>query len=275
MPSPSSLDQLALAVVSALSRAVAECERALPTTRRPVDVGAAEARLGAGIPALHGERLLGEPPAAGAALLADVRRVADALASLGEPVAAAAGTVAGALGAPRAGVDLDGLAADALAGEWDSARTLAPRLDVDEDALVTVLDYAARAPLRAAAAALRPLLARRAWARGTCPACGAPPLLAELRGKDRLRVLRCARCDASWEFPRGACPSCGERDHRKLTALHGEGEESYRRADCCDTCHGYVKAVATLDAYTPEALLRTDLETAALDWAAVERGYHR
>ena len=273
MPQPS-LDQLATSIIAALSRAVAEGVRALPP-RGAIDREIVDARLDAGIPALHGEPLLGGPGEAGAALLEGVRRVADALASLGEPVAGAAAAVADALGDRRAGVDLAALAADALAGDWESARAVAARLDVDEDALVTVLDYATRAPLRAAAASVRPALERRATARGHCPACGAPPLLAELRGKDRVRVLRCARCDTSWEFPRVACPACGERDHRKLTALHADGEDGFRRADCCESCHSYVKAIATLDPLSPEALLEKDLETVGLDWVAVDRGYHR
>lgn len=268
-----SLDKLAVTIVAALSRAVAEGTRDLAP--QVADVEIVEARLAAGLPALLGEPLLGGPGEAGAALLEGARRVARALASVGEPVAGAAGAVAGALGDARAGVDLDALAADALAGDWESARAVAARLDVDDDALVTVLDYATRAPLRAAAASLRPLLARRAATRGHCPACGAPPLLAELRGKDRVRVLRCARCDSSWEFPRVACPACGERDHGKLTALHAEGEDSFRRADCCESCRTYVKAIATLDPFTAEALLEKDIESVALDWVAVDRGYHR
>lgn len=272
--SAGSLDKVALAIVSALSRAVAEGVRALPS-RPALDAAIVEARRDAGIPALHGEPLLGGPGEAGAALLEGARRVAAALASSGEPAAGAAAAVSEALGGRRAGVDLDALAADALAGDWESVGAVAARLDVDEDALVTVLDYATRAPLRVAAAALPPTQARPAAASGRCPACGAPPLLAELRGRDRVRTLRCARCDTSWEFPRVACPACGERDHEKLTALHADGEESFRRADCCDSCRGYLKAIATLDPLSPEALLEKDLETVRLDWVAVDRGYHR
>jgi hypothetical protein len=36
-----------------------------------------------------------------------------------------------------------------------------------------------------------------------------------------------------------------------------------------------VKAIATLDPLSPEALLEKDLETVGLDWVAVDRGYHR
>jgi FdhE protein len=261
-------------VVAALGRAAADGERALAAAPAvALDDAVLEARLAAGIPALRGEAALLD----GRALLDGVRRVADALGAVGEPAAGAARAVVAALeGAGRAGVDLDALAVCALAGEWDDARAAATRLDVDDDALVTLLDHAARPALRRAAAAGRPALARsRAWSRGTCPMCGAPPLLAELRGKERMRTLRCGRCAVAWEFARVACPACGERDHHKLSALHGEGEADFRRADCCDTCRVYVKAVATLDPLSPDALLETDLATAALDWAAAERGYHR
>jgi FdhE protein len=218
-----------------------------------------------------------------------VRRVGAALERVGGTGEGSAGeaarTVVAALDrAFPSPADADALAAAALAGEWDAARDLARRLDVDEDALVTLLDYAARGALRAAGARVRALLERRAaaggtgtrtWERGVCPACGAPPVLAELRGKEQGRTLRCARCDGAWAFARLACPACGERDHRKLLSLSGEGEEGYRRADCCDTCRTYVKAVATLAPLSAEALLETDLATAALDMIAVERGYHR
>lgn len=284
--SPSPLEQLARAhpelrraadVLAALAGAVAE-GAAEWTGGDRLDDDVLAARLDGGVPALTGEQLLG-----GAELLERARRVGAALERAGGSAADAARAVVAALDAAAANADM--LAAHALAGEWDAARDLARRLDVDEDALVTVLDYAVRGALRGANVRVRALLDRRAasdgvgarsWERGVCPACGAPPALAELRGgKEQSRTLRCARCDGAWAFPRLACPACGERDHRKLVALSGEGEESYRRADCCDTCGTYVKAVATLSPLSPDALMETDLATAALDMVAIERGYHR
>ncbi|MGQ0537340.1 MAG: hypothetical protein ACT4R6_00205, partial [Gemmatimonadaceae bacterium] len=68
---------------------------------------------------------------------------------------------------------------------------------------------------------------------------------------------------------------CGERDHRRLSYLHVDGESEHRRAECCKTCGFYLKAVAVLDPIRPEALLEADLATLALDLLAGERGFHQ
>ena len=76
-------------------------------------------------------------------------------------------------------------------------------------------------------------------------------------------------------FPRVGCPSCGTRDHRLLGYLHLEGEAEHRRADRCEGCHGYVKAMAVLGPLSYEELLAADLVTLDLDLIAAERGYTR
>jgi FdhE protein len=148
-------------------------------------------------------------------------------------------------------------------------------LGLDPDALVTMLDWAARPVLRAAAAALAPVLAGARWSRGHCPACGALPTLSVVHGKEHERRLHCGRCGTGWAFPRVRCPSCGESDHERLGYLHAAGEGEYRRAEVCDGCRCYVKSVALLDAPDADRLLELDLETAALDFVALEGGYTR
>ena len=104
-------------------------------------------------------------------------------------------------------------------------------------------------------------------------------MLAELRpsavNDDTPRVLRCGRCAAAWGTDLIRCALCGERDHGKLGYLHVDGEQEFRRADRCDSCRGYVKAVAVLSPLDADALLEEDLATAGLDLIATERGYHR
>jgi FdhE protein len=260
----------AAAALGALARTL-DALAELPDERATAPDGAAcRERLRAGLPALAGERLL-----AGATLLDRARTIAGALAAAGLDGPA---TVAAALDACAHRVDLDQLAEIAVAAVWDAVPDVARVLDVDEHALIALLDYAARPALRRAASAIAPLLAELAGeARRSCPACGAPPLLAELRTADgvRLRVLRCGRCAAEWPFPRIGCPSCGERDHRRLGTLHAEGEAEFRRAEYCETCRHYLKSVAVLDPLAPAALLEIDLATAALDWAALDAGYER
>jgi formate dehydrogenase accessory protein FdhE len=232
------------------------------------DAEAAEARLGGGVPAL-----IGEPVLNWEGLRRGVAMVADALAST--DAAAAAALVRERLDAPAAGLDRDLLCGAAVEGAWDVAEAAAVPLGVDPDALVTMLDWAARPALRAAAAALAPLLAGAPWSRGHCPACGALPALSVVRGKEHERRLHCGRCGTGWAFPRVRCPSCGESDHELLGYLHAAGEGEYRRAEVCDGCRCYVKSVALLDPPDAGRLLELDLETAALDFVALEGGYTR
>src|SRR5262249_48658671 len=99
------------------------------------------------------------------------------------------------------------------------------------------------------------------------------PLLAELRGLEQLRFLRCGLCGTEWEYPRLQCPFCGTRDHQVLGYFHMEGEEAKYRAATCDACRGYVKTVSTLAALSGARLLVADLATLHLDLAAADRGY--
>jgi FdhE protein len=256
----------AAAVVAALARALRETTAELPAG--VPDAQAAEARLADGIPALTGEPLL-----SWSGLLAGAGTLAEALADT--PAGEASAAVAEGLARQTARLDGDMVAAAALAGAWEAITALAPVLGTDPDALVTVLDYASRPALRAGAAALAPVLAGAAWSRGHCPACGAPPALSVIRGKEGERRLHCGRCATSWPYARVRCPSCGERDHEQLGLLHAAGEGEYRRAEVCERCRGYVKSVALLDPPDVGRLLELDLETAALDFMAVEAGYSR
>jgi FdhE protein len=250
---------------------------ALPDTSLPDRVphlGAAEARLAAGIAALDGELLL-----SGSTLLANLRTLALAL---GSTVAAhTAEALPDALEQGLRGSAPDELAAAAQAGVWDAVAELAARLGLDPDLVITLADHASRPALRSGARAVHELVMRSHWNRGTCPSCGAAPLLAELRAggapgsAERQRVLRCGRCLTGWPFPRLRCVACGESNHHRLAYLHGSGEGTFRRADVCSTCHTYLKSIAVLAPLTLCELLEMDLATAALDLAAVQRGLHR
>ena len=254
------------AVVHGLARALEVSPADLPPN--VPDGRAAEARLAAGIPALTGEPLLDW-----VGLLHNAGILAEALADTEAGTAAA--EVVERLTRLSAGLDGEAVTAAALAGAWDPIADLAAAAELDSDALVTVLDYAARPALRAGAAALAPVLAVPSWSRGHCPACGAPPALSVLHGKENERRLYCGRCGTSWAYARVRCPACGERDHERLGLLHAAGEGEYRRAEVCDRCGSYLKSMALLDAPDARRILELDLETAALDFMAVEAGYSR
>jgi FdhE protein len=245
---------------------------AVPEATLPAGVphlGAVEARLASGVPALEGEPLL-----AGAELLANVRALATALQS----VVPGIGDLPEALRRSLCGNDADELARVAVAGEWSIAGEAAIRCGLEPDVVVTLLDYAARPALRAGARAVHDLVAQSGWKRGTCPSCGAAPQLAELHGSfDAIgqRVLRCGRCLTGWPFPRLGCPACGETNHQQMAYLHGAGEDAFRRADVCVSCRQYLKSIAVLSPLGLTELLEMDLATAALDFAAMEQGFHR
>lgn len=262
----------AAALLRALLGGMAEVKVALPESVPSAD--AARIRIDAGVPALEGEPLL---DAAG--LLRAAHTIARRLADAGASDAGIA--VMPVLERALSGPDGATFTRGALAGAWgeigDAAASGAR--GADEQTLITLLDYASRPTLRAAAAVVRDVIDGARWTRGTCPGCGAPPLLAELRapssGGERERFLRCGRCDSAWLYPRIGCPGCGTTDHRSLRYMHVEGEEEFRRATTCENCQGYVKEIAVLDPLGSDALLEQDLATVGLDLMAVERGYRR
>jgi FdhE protein len=115
----------------------------------------------------------------------------------------------------------------------------------------------------------------RYWPHGYCPVCGAWPILAERRGLDRSRRLRCGRCAAEWEVQWLCCLYCGEREHEQLGSLVPEDGGETLKVETCASCRGYLKSIATLLGIPPFELLLHDLETVELDLVAVARGYGR
>ena len=113
------------------------------------------------------------------------------------------------------------------------------------------------------------------WWEGYCPLCGAWPFLAEFRGLERKRWLRCGRCGTGWQLAWLRCPFCDETRHEQLGYLAPEEGEASRKAEVCHTCRGYVKAEATVRALRPWEVWLEDLATVPLDVAALDRGFHR
>jgi FdhE protein len=113
------------------------------------------------------------------------------------------------------------------------------------------------------------------WWEGYCPLCGAWPVVAEYTGLERTRRLRCGRCGIGWAIPLLRCVFCDETQHDHLGYLTPEAGDATRKIEVCHTCKGYVKAVTTVRALAPWAVLLDDLTTVPLDVAALERGYHR
>ena len=89
------------------------------------------------------------------------------------------------------------------------------------------------------------------WPHGYCPICAAWPILAERRGLDRTRRMRCGRCGREWELQWLCCVYCGERQHERLGSLIPEGRGEMLKVETCSSCKGYLKSVATLQGIPP------------------------
>jgi FdhE protein len=178
--------------------------------------------------------------------------------------------------APADGVDPDRMDALALleaAVCLDDARigALAP---AGSAALRVIAQMAALPLLQVCARAIGREVSP-SWREGYCPLCGAWPTLAEFRGLERKRWLRCGRCGTGWEVPWLKCPFCDETDHQHLGYLAPEDGETTRKVEVCDTCKGYVKAEPTVRPLSWWGVLLDDVATVPLDVAALDRGYHR
>jgi FdhE protein len=113
------------------------------------------------------------------------------------------------------------------------------------------------------------------WDAGACPICGAWLALAEMRGLEKTRRLRCGRCGGDWGYLPYRCAYCGTHDQRRIGSLVPEAEAESRRVETCDACHGYLKSLATLLPWPAEEVPLADLASVELDLAARDRGYDR
>lgn len=113
------------------------------------------------------------------------------------------------------------------------------------------------------------------WSAGYCPVCGDWPLLAEQRGLERARRLRCGRCGDDWAQPGIRCPYCGVIGHSARAALVSEQDGEARKVETCLQCRGYLKSVSTLRAWAGDEIPLADLATIDLDLAALEREFTR
>ncbi len=113
------------------------------------------------------------------------------------------------------------------------------------------------------------------WPHNYCPICGTLTALAELRGLERTRWLRCGRCGSDWEIDRLRCAYCRTTDQRRLGSLVPEEEGELRKVDTCRECGGYIKIITTLRAWPSYRVALEDLASVDLDLVALEHGFAR
>jgi len=226
----------------------------------------AAARLAAGTPLLRGQ----QPPLRADLLRERFLRLCAAAGEHGGPAADAAQALAKAV---RSGaLDPWALAGDLLNGQGAGLAARVEERGLPADMALTLLRLALLPALADVSKQLAPLLAGRSWRQGHCPVCGAWPILAEQRGLEQFRYMRCGLCAANWEVDRLFCPICENRDHTKLGYLQVEGEER-ERAATCDACGSYWKVRNALAPLSPPQLVVEELALVHLDMVALDRGY--
>ena len=163
----------------------------------------------------------------------------------------------------------------ALAGDDAALDAVAERLAVPPAMVRTLAGYTVVAALLSTARPLAVLLTEvnHRWEAASCPACGSPPLLAELLGERAERWLRCAVCGTGWLVPTDRCVHCGTTDPSDRETLSVGEQRMPNRMEVCRHCRGYLK-LATVPTPTPPELL-TIIDTAfvALEAAARDQGY--
>ena len=171
----------------------------------------------------------------------------------------------------------------------DSALALlAAAVEQDDDAiagLAVELDVASQRVAAIAPFIAMPLLqaCHRRWARdvpsdwapGHCPVCAAWPALAEVRGPESSRHLRCSRCGAAWGTVASRCAFCECAYPDRLATLAVGVGTGAREVEVCQECGGYLKVVASARAIRPADVAMRDLLTLDLDLAALDAGYSR
>jgi len=159
--------------------------------------------------------------------------------------------------------------------DTDKLRMMAEEIGVETGLLATLGSIGAVPLLLACARHAGPSFASAEWEEIYCPVCAASPTLAELRGLDRERWLRCGRCGSGWPYRGQVCAFCGCSEHQELGYLAAEGQRDSQRAETCDCCGSYLKTMATLGPLQPEEVLLRDIESVELDIAALQKGYGR
>ena len=215
-------------------------------------------------PLLHGRSLQAD--------LSGIHRLVGRLAA-----AAASGPVEGGTslyGYQPSPAETLALVSAAAVQDQDRLETLATRHGLNAGALATVAHLAAYPLLQSCGRQLESGISP-SWQHGYCPVCAAWPILAERRGLDRSRRLRCGRCSTQWEVPWLHCIYCGERNHERLGTLEADEQGEVLKVETCATCKGYLKSIATLQGFPAFELLLQDLETVEFDLVALDRGFSR
>jgi FdhE protein len=163
---------------------------------------------------------------------------------------------------------LETCVATAVSNPMEELSLLASGRGIDPVLLASVFRIGLLPDLAEVTRGYAQVLATIVWDRGDCPYCGRPPVLAESRGLEQARWLRCGFCAGEWPAPRLACPFCRNSAPSARLERFVEGEGQRRRISACQSCGRYYKVVSTLARLSPPSLLVAELATMHLDFVA-------
>lgn len=138
------------------------------------------------------------------------------------------------------------------------------------DAVVQVLELAARPFLARVVATTAGRVDLAAWRLRHCPFCGGAPELAVWQSADDGRLV-CGRCTGVWAYDPAACVHCGQSDRSALRTF--TSPDGVYRFVACDRCRRYMKAYDASAGGRPLMLPVDSIATLPLDAAAQQRGY--
>jgi formate dehydrogenase maturation protein FdhE len=158
-------------------------------------------------------------------------------------------------------LDVATVCAASLARDAAAARALASEAGLNVQVLWMAIDLVTAPVANALQSArlesgderVREALA--AWSRGTCPACGNSPVLAEFFFGERLH--RCAFCAAAWRLDSRGCTYCGEAGEHFRT-IPVDRAPPGRRLEICRRSGGYLKTIGPVRGSRPPFRCRSD-----------------
>jgi FdhE protein len=181
--------------------------------------------------------------------------------------------IAGALDSGK--LDLLGLVELSVEQDLEQLAAAADQAELELPRLAAICQLASAPLLQACRRKAEAILPSFSWEEGYCPVCAAWPALAEVRGVERVRWLRCGRCGGGWSRPHQLCIYCGNREHNTRGYLASDTHRESHQAVTCEKCRGYLKSVASMTPLSPVEVAVRDLRTMELDMAVLQRGYSR
>ncbi|NMP29417.1 formate dehydrogenase accessory protein FdhE [Rahnella sp. SAP-1] len=108
--------------------------------------------------------------------------------------------------------------------------------------------------------------------RQLCPLCGSPPVASVIHAREPrgLRYLHCSLCECQWHKVRSTCSVCPQDEKVEYWSI--DKSNAVVKAESCDTCHSYLKALYAEQDSEVDAMADS-LASLLLDMEMETRGY--